>query len=298
MPAPPGSAPANAAGPISVGEIGVSDDWRNRVGRSWADNWQATDRSFGALTDRLLAIASQTEFAQALDIGCGAGELCQRLGRANASSRVIGVDVSQDLVAVARDRTAALPNVRIEHGDAADWQPGAGERPDLLVSRHGVMFFADPVAAFTHLRKLAAPKARLTFSCFRERSKNEWAQALASAVPATGEAPTDPRAPGPFAFGEGDYISEILAQSGWRNVTLERFDYAMIAGQVGAEDDDPLDSALAYFLRIGPAASRIAALEGTTRTAAIARLRTILCDYRDGDRIALPASAWIVTAEA
>ena len=276
----------------------MSDDWRNRVGRSWADNWQATDRSFGALTDRLLAIASQAEFARAIDIGCGAGELCERLGKANASSRVIGVDVSQDLVAVARDRTAALPNVRIEHGDAAQWQPGAGERPDLIVSRHGVMFFADPAMAFTHLRKLATPEARLTFSCFRQRSDNQWAQVLAAAVPSADQAPADPRTPGPFAFGERDYICDILAQSGWRDVTLEQFDYAMIAVQVGPEDDDPLDIALAYFLRIGPAASRIAALEGNARTAAIARLRTILCDYRDGDRVALPASAWIVTAEA
>ena len=269
-------------------------EWTGRVGGVWAKEWQRTDRSFGELTDRLLDPTALSSFSHALDIGCGAGEISIALATRNPNAAITGLDISSDLLAIARERAAELPNVAFHHADAATWHlDKAAIAPDLLISRHGVMFFDHPVAAFAHLRLLASTNALLRFSCFRERNANGWAELLQGILP---EPPTtpDPHAPGPFAFGNEDRVSVILRDAGWKDIAFEPLDYAMIAG----EGEDALEEAVAYFLRIGSAASAIAALEGATRERAIANLRAMLADHREQDRIVLPAATWIVTANA
>lgn len=294
MPAPPGSAPASAAALISAGERMTDiSEWTGRVGSAWAEQWRRTDRSFGALTDRLLDPAAIGSFHGALDIGCGAGELVARLAPAHPAARVTGIDISTELVAVARTRCSHLANADFQQCDAAAWAAPQDRRPDLLISRHGVMFFPDPVAAFAHLRAGAAPAAGLRFSCFRRREDNGWAVALASALSAPAAAP-DSAAPGPFAFADPARVEAILTAAGWSDIAFEPVDYAMIAG----EGEDAVEEALAYFQRIGPAARAIAELPEAERPAVRARLRAVLASHRVGDQVAMPSAAWIVTARA
>lgn len=269
-------------------------EWVGRVGGTWADEWRRTDRSFGALTSRLIEAARGDGFAQALDIGCGAGEVSLALAQGHPSARVIGVDVSEALLSVARQRGDQLQNLRFEHGDAARWNAGAGERPDLFVSRHGVMFFDDPVAAFAQLAAQAGPGARLAFSCFRERRDNAWVAELAAVLPSGDAPPADPNAPGPFAFGRRQRVEAVLVEAGWRNVAFQAVDYAMIAGR--GDGAAATDDALSYFLRIGPTARALAALDGAARDGALEDLRGMLERHRTGVRVELPAAAWIVTA--
>lgn len=269
-------------------------EWVGRVGHVWAAEWQRTDRSFGPLTDRFLEVATASRFAQALDIGCGAGELSLRLAEGHPSSRVIGVDVSEDLLDAARFRASDHANLRFEHGDAAEWAAGEGERADLIVSRHGVMFFGDPVAAFTHIASEASAAARFVFSCFREPSENAWVRELMSALPKSDGPPPDPDAPGPFAFGRRDKVERILSEAGWRDIAFEAIDYGMVAG----EGPEAVEDALSYFLRIGPAARAVAALEGDDREAALDRLRTVIERHHEHGQVSLPAACWIVTAHA
>ena len=269
-------------------------EWTGKVGDVWAREWQRTDRSFVPVTVRLLEVAGAGAFAQAIDIGCGAGEVSLRLAQGEPSSRVIGVDVSEELLAVARKRGETLGNLRFEFGDAAHWSAGEGERPDLVVSRHGVMFFDDPVKAFANIRAQAAPGARLVFSCFRERRDNGWVRELASTLPPSDAPAPDPDAPGPFAFGRERRVETILAEAGWEEIAFEAIDYPMLAG----EGTDAVQDALSYFLRIGPAARAVAALEGEQREAALGNLRAMLERHHAGGRVALPAACWIVTARA
>ena len=267
-------------------------EWQGRVGTSWAREWSRTDRSFGVLTDLLFARATDTLFDTALDIGCGAGELTLRLARAAPTARVVGLDISEELVAVAEDRVSGVPNATVELGDASCWAANAPQQPDLLVSRHGVMFFADPVAAFSHLRSQARHDARLVFSCFRERAENEWVAALAGALPG-GDAPSaSSYEPGPFAFGRSERVEGILTEAGWQDIALKRVDYAMIAG-AGA---DPVADALSYFLRIGPAARTMAALDDAARDEALEKLEQVLRSHERSGVVSLPAAAWIVSA--
>ena len=264
-------------------------EWREAVGRSWAENYRLTDRAFSGLTERLLARVGGCEGQGTLDIGCGAGELALAIARGNPQTQVIGVDVSAELVAAARERGDALGNVDFVEADAAHWKP-VGFAPELLVSRHGVMFFDVPVMAFANLHALAAPGARLVFSCFRSAKLNPWASDLASLLklPPLGEG----TAPGPFAFADEAYVRGILDNAGWQDVALEPVDFAYIAGA----GDDPIEDAMQLFRRIGPAAPALRALAGEDRARAEGWVRDWVAEHRSGNLVAFPAAAWIVSA--
>lgn len=269
----------------------TGSEWRDAVGRSWADNYRLTDRSFTGLTERLLGQIGTCDGQNVLDIGCGAGELSIAVARGNAGANVLGVDVSPNLLAAATKRAADHPNVRFIEADAGSWV-NPDFRADKLISRHGVMFFNAPRAAFSNLRASASPGAELIFSCFRSPRLNPWASELASLLKLPPN--PDPRAPGPFAFADQDHVRSILTDAGWQDVDLAEADFAYIAG-VG---DDPVSDALNFFSRIGPAAPALRALAGEERERATALIRDWLERHRSGNLVAFAGAAWIVTGKA
>ncbi len=266
-------------------------DWEGNVGRKWATEWRRTDRSFAGLTDRLLASASAGPVTRALDVGCGAGEVSLAIARNHPEAEIVGLDISEDLVEAARERGSHLANVSFLLADASDWR-GSHFSPDLVVSRHGVMFFADPIAAFTNLAKSAAGGARLVFSCFRDRSENPWAERIAALLPDGAEQPSPPGAPGPFAFADRDHVQGILAAAGWTGISFEPVDFAYVAGT----GDDAVEDAVSYFLAIGPAARAAAGLTDDARAEFLARLRHYLAGEAQRSLVAFPGAAWIVSA--
>lgn len=267
-------------------------DWQGRVGDVWAEEWQRTDRSFDALSTALnaaiLAVAPET--GRALDIGCGAGGTAMALAAARPDLAITGIDLSPALVEIARHRAAGHANLDFEVADAREL---AGRDADLVFSRHGVMFFDDPVAGLAALRAAAVSGARLVFSCFAARADNHWALAADAAV---GASPAEPAGyvPGPFAFADPDFTGGLLEQAGWTGATPQRvaFDYVVGAGA------DPLADALGFLARIGPAARGLADAAPDRRVEIEAALRAALERQRSGDRIAFAATAWIWTATA
>jgi SAM-dependent methyltransferase len=269
-----------------------ASEWRGRVGANWAAQWRRTDRSFAPLTERLLQRSRAFAFASVLDVGCGAGELSLALARSHPQCRVVGVDVSPHLVDAAQQRGANLANVSFEVGDAAVWRPDPGFAPELLVSRHGVMFFDEPRAAFAHLAEVAAPGAALMFSCFREPALNPFFTEVARLLPEA--PPADPRAPGPFAFADPAYVEALLSDAGWQGVVFEPFDLAMVVG-AGA---DPVEDAVAYFSSIGPAARAGAELPPGQAGRLFDGLRTLARRHVLDGMVALRAATWSVTARS
>lgn len=263
-------------------------DWQARVGDVWAEEWRRTDRALADLARRLdaavLAAAPPGPF-RALDIGSGAGATAIALAKARSDADVTGIDLSPALVAIATERSVALPNCRFEVGDVPE--RAAAVRPDLLVSRHGVMFFADPVRAFIDLRRAAAPGARLVFTCFAEVAANPWAT-LAVEPPVR----SDSYMPGPFAFGSADLVRDIFRAAGWSRPEVRRVDFAY---RVGA-GEDPVGDAVAFLSRIGPAASALRDAAPADRPALLTRLRDGLVQHRRGDVIDVPAAAWLWSA--
>jgi SAM-dependent methyltransferase len=266
-----------------------ANEWRGRTGASWAAEWRRTDRSFGPLTEHLLKRTREFTFGAVLDIGCGAGELSLAIARGRPHVAVTGVDIAPSLIEVARERGSHLDNVAFEVANAAEWQPATA--PELLVSRHGVMFFDDSVGAFRHLADTAAPEAGLMFSCFRDRVENPFFTEVARLLP-NPEPPPASEAPGPFAFADRARVQDLLERAGWTLVAFEPFDFAMVAG--GGED--PVEDAVEYFTAIGPAARAASELGPEQRDRFIGRVRELARRNRHDEIVALRAAVWVVTA--
>lgn len=268
-------------------------DWTGRVGRTWAAEWPRTDRSFANLSPHLDAAIRSAAPAcpfHAIDIGCGAGATSLALADARPDATITSLDLSADLIKTARTRAGDRNTVTFRHGDAIAMAPQLPPA-DLIVSRHGVMFFADPVAAFATLRTAASPSARLVFSCFRDRSDNVWASDLIEQVTGTRPQSAVGYAPGPFGFADRTATAAILTQAGWTVDSATRIDFAYVAGA----GPDPVADAADLFHHIGPLAS---ALKDAADPSLDDRLKSALQRYTADGIVALPASAWIWRATA
>lgn len=267
-------------------------DWSGRVGDVWADEWRRTDRSLAGLAQHLDAaiLAAAPHQGSAIDIGCGAGGTSIALATARPQLSITGIDLSPSLVAIARSRAASLANLNFRVADAQSLGLAGA---DLLFSRHGVMFFDDPVAGFAALRASAKPGAKLVFSCFRARAHNQWALMADVAVGNTVIA-SSTYAPGPFALEDSDFTRNVLVRAGWVDATAQSVDFAYVAG--GGED--PVEDALGFFSRIGPAARAMADTEPNRREAMRESLRGALAAHVENGAVTFGGGAWIWTATA
>jgi SAM-dependent methyltransferase len=270
-------------------------DWSGSSGDVWARRWRDTDRGLGPVGEALNA--SIAWFAPAgpfkgLDVGCGPGTTSLAIAASRPEAAIIGCDVSKSLIDVARQRAEGQANLTFVAEDAETAARTRGPF-DLVFSRHGVMFFDDPVRAFRTLREAAAPGGALVFSCFQAWRANPWASELADA--AAGSVQPDPgREPSGFAFADVDYVRDILAGSGWDDpaVTSVLFSYVAGVGPNAVED------ALGFFSEIGPASRVLGELPGAEQPAAVSRIRSVIERHQHGDRVEFPAAAWVWTARA
>ena len=274
--------------------------WNSRVGGTWARMQDRLDRAFTPVTAALLTVAAPQPGEFALDVGCGSGETTLALADAvGDAGGALGVDISDQLLSRARARADELPNIaEFRRADAATFgDDGDDDRDfDLIVSRFGVMFFDDPVAAFANLHRLASPAGRITFACWQPPADNLWAtlpmQALAALLPELPQ--TDALAPGPFAFADPERVHAIMTMAGWHDISFDDLPFAMVIG----DGDDPVAAAVHFSLRIGPAARAIRDAGPAAEAAAPALLAAALAPFADGDTVALPGAVWIVSARA
>lgn len=277
-------------------------DWTGRVGHVWAAEWRRTDRSFANLArhldDAIAHVAPDT--GQALDIGCGAGTTSLALAEARPKLAITGIDLSDELVTIARQRLAqrrssdlgAAPHLRFLSGDAVALAQEAGAA-DLIISRHGLMFFPDPVTALAAIRAGAGEGASLVFSCFGDRARNRFATIADDVTGSTVPLSRD-YAPGPFAFSDADQVAGWLAAAGWKEATAAQVAFDYVAG----EGADPVADAVSFLSRIGAVARPLAEATAADRPIMLARLSAMLSDHRIGDRVILPACAWIWRAKS
>ena len=273
----------------------LASEWVGPAGDAWAREWRRTDRSFAGLSPHLEAAILQRAppTGRFVDLGCGAGETSVAIANIRPDASVLGIDLSPGLIAVADRRGTGLSNLSFVAGDAvvlvADGAP-----VDLFFSRHGVMFYDDPVAAFTKLRAAAADNAKLVFSCFRAPSLNPWASELAVAIHGTPPPPPSSYAPGPFAFADPVFVADMLSAAGWGATTAEPVDFRYVAGA----GENPVADALDFFGQIGPAAPALRAAAPDARATITARICNVIERHHTGDRVDFPAAAWLWTVTA
>lgn len=262
------------------------EQWNGPVGERWAANQVALDASLQPISEALFARAAVGPTERVLDVGCGCGTTTLRL-RALAAS-VQGIDISAPMLAVARAR-AAGDDVAFTLADASTH--AFDTRFDVIFSRFGVMFFADPVAAFAHLRGQLAPGGRIVFACWRAVAENAWATApraiAGDLVPP--EEPSPPDAPGPFALADRARLDGILAAAGFARRAIEPFDSVMVLGETAEQAAD-------QALRVGPLARAVRELPDATRAQIRARLIPGLARFAGPQGFALPAAVWLVDA--
>ena len=272
-----------------------ASEWSGPVGDVWAAEWQRTDRSFADLAPHLNAAAivavTGIDAPVIVDIGCGAGATSLALAAALPAAHLCGIDISPGLTAIAVTRAADLPNLRFVTGPV-EALVGDQAPVDLFVSRHGVMFFPDPAAAFAALRGAAAPAGRIVFSCFRAASLNPWASEIGAEI-GVPLPPSDSYVPGPFAFADPDFVRLLLEGAGWGDVEATPIDYSYCAG----EGADPVADALDLFSRIGPTARALSAADPAARSGMVDRMKTVIERYRSGDTVDFPAAAWLWSAQ-
>lgn len=269
--------------------------WNDPVGKIWVNFQVGLDALLAPIGAAVLD-ALEVQPGQAIvDVGCGAGASALALAaKTGPSGRVVGVDVSAPLLALARGRPVAPGSGALAFLEA-DAQIADLPGPfDRLHSRFGVMFFDDPERAFANLHRAMAAKGRLAFACWRAPAENRWMtlplEAAADLVAAP--EPGDPHAPGPFAFADIDRVRTLLEGAGWTGVTIAPLDVAI--------GDSPLIDSARLMTRVGPlgAALRAAGPDPALVAAAEARVARALEAFETNGRVRVPSAAWIVTARA
>lgn len=274
--------------------MSITPEWATRSGDAWAKRWPDIDRALADLATKLnpaIVGAAPPNPFRALDVGCGAGSTSFALVQTRADASITACDLSPALVRIAEDRLASRP-VRVLQGDAE--VVAAREGPfDLIFSRHGLMFFADPARAFHSLRAAANAGASLVFSCFQDWGANPWASEVASAaVNRTLEPPG--REPSGFAFSDPDYVQEILRSAGWTDMEWRPVSFRYVA----AGGETAVEQALSFLCEIGPASAVVRELAEQEVGSAVQRMRRVIERHFDGDTVEFAAAAWIWSAKA
>ena len=265
--------------------------WNGVGGEMWLARHDRMEPQLAPLGRAAIEAAAPKPGERAIDIGCGTGTTSLKIADVvGERGMVLGVDVSEPLVEAARRSAAGRTNVRFVLGDASQQTLEGGF--DLLFSRFGVMFFADPVAAFGHLRAALKPGGRLAFVCWRPFKENDWAfLPFMAAVPHLPpiERPA-PNAPGPFPFGDHERVKKILHDAGFNDIAARAFDHTMRLGST-------IDDAASFASDTGPVSRVLGTAAPEQQRAAVGAIRQMLEKRAaEGKGLALSAACWIVTA--
>ncbi|MDO8379011.1 class I SAM-dependent methyltransferase [Phenylobacterium sp.] len=269
--------------------------WNAGAGDTWASLQDRLDHQLEPLGLRAMAALAPTPGERILDVGCGAGQTSLALTAAVApGGSVLAVDISHPLLEVARRRAEGLANLTFQEADAQT-APFEAASLDAAFSRFGVMFFADPPAAFANIRRALKPGGRLAFVCWRRPDENPFMTLpMAAAIthlPAPQAPPPapDPHAPGPFAFADPERVRGILAAAGFGRVEITPHDQ-----KIGSGD---LDQALTVALKIGPLGAMLRE-HPDRRDAVVDAVREALRPHAGPEGVKLPSATWIATARA
>jgi SAM-dependent methyltransferase len=272
--------------------------WNQQGGPKWVLHESLLDEQISPLGLAAMDRARVAPGERVLDVGCGCGQTSLQLAeRVGAAGSVTGVDISAPMLARARERAAQLgaSNLRFLEADAQEAKLGAAAF-DLVFSRFGVMFFADPKAAFANLCRSLAPGGRVAFVCWQELARNPWMgvplRAAAPHLPP--QPPPDPNAPGPLAFADPGRVRGILAGAGFREIAIEALEGELVVGGSGSS----LEQAAAFLLQAGPLARALRDAPAASRDRIEGAVREAIAPHATPKGVRMGSGAWIVQARA
>lgn len=263
--------------------------WTGQV--NWV-TWQAAlDAAFQPALDLVLERAALHPGQRVLDIGCGTGASVLAAAQAvGPAGLVTGVDISPTLLDAAVDRCKGLAQVNLLQADAQDI---ALPLHDVLISRFGVMFFANTPTAFANLANSLKPGGALVMAAWGSAHLNPWFMVPSQVAQAhLGEVPkVDRTLPGPFVFENAERVLHDLTAAGLQDIQVDEIGCSLTpAGS--AKDAAELST------RIGPAASVLRQLGGTEedRRAICKALSAEFAKFATPEGLRIPACLNLITA--
>lgn len=266
--------------------------WSGVGADGWIELKAVIDRSFVPFTNLLLADCSAGSAQRLLDVGCGTGDTtlaaARRLG---PKAECLGLDISEPMIAVAQalaDKEGLA--ARFLCADAQTHVFAAGAF-DWVISRFGVLFFDDPVRAFTNLRRAAGDSAQLRFVAWRSPAENPFMttaeRAVAPLLPAA--PPRPPDAPGQFSCASRERVAGILERSGWTDIQIRPIDIECVL---------PEKELVRYFTKLGPLSRLLPEMDAGLRGRVIGTVRAAFTPYVHGEEVRFVAACWMVGAAA
>lgn len=269
-----------------------SGRWNGSAGRAWIDAQAVLDQVFKPFETLLVEAAVEGSYRHVVDVGCGTGGTTVAIARQlGERGDCLGIDISAPMIAAARAR-AERDNVPARFA-CANAQVYAFEPAsvDLIVSRFGVMFFDDPIAAFANLRRAAADGAELRCIAWRGAADNPFMTTAERAA-----APLLPNLPvrkadeaGQFAFANRQRVAAIVERSGWSDVEIRALDVPCAL---------PARELLTYITRLGPVGLLLQEADEQTRARVIDAVRPAFQQWVQDDEVRFTAACWLVRARA
>ena len=266
--------------------------WNGLAGHGWVELQELLDQMFKPLEDLLVDAVFPESGCWVLDVGCGTGSTTLAIARLlGAKGRCIGLDISDPMIHAARahaERERTPARFIRANAQTHPFQPASFDR---IMSRFGVMFFDNFVAAFTNLRRAAKDNAELRFVAWRSPSENPFmTTAERAAAPLLPNIPARlPGAPGQFAFADQRRVYRILEESGWAEIDIRPLDVACTL---------PEKELVRYLTRLGPLGRVLHEADDPTRTQVIDTVRAAFEPYVYGAEVRFTAACWMVGARA
>lgn len=280
---------STAAYPLDPANGEQANEWNGEDGHFWASHYEVYERMLGVFDAALVEAAKVGPKDRCLDVGCGTGRTTRTLANHASRGSVLGLDISEPLLRIARDTTerAGIDTVTFVQTDAQVY-PFEVASFDVAVSRMGCMFFADPVTAFTNIGQALRPGGRLAVTVWRRESENEWITTTNSAL---GEPPIEEPVgsvddtsyePSPFSMADPLLCRSLLDQAGFVDIAVEALDIPLAFGT--------MKQAQAYF-----ETWMDENLDSAARTKVIASLQRLLNENLTDNCVLLRSATWLIS---
>ncbi|WP_106399775.1 class I SAM-dependent methyltransferase [Actinocorallia populi] len=280
----------------TIANVHQYEAWNGYEGRHWAENQDRYEAMVGGSNRPLFEAARIGQDDRVLDIGCGAGLTTRRAAVLAPRGRALGVDLSAPMLECARAVAAekGITNVSFEQGDAQVHPFAAGEF-DVVISRGGIWYFADPLAAFANIGSALRPGGRLAITT-PDSTGGRVGTGFPDIFRIMGEYLPDPpvlatedesRALTTMAT-PGD-IATVLTGAGFVSVAVEPHGYTAMLGRTAKDAAD-------FVFGLGPVRHWFRDADADTEHRAHEAVRAALAPHEAAGGVRQPVSGFVATA--
>ncbi len=274
-----------------IANVEQAEVWDGLEGAHWSRHADAYDDSLREFLTHLLEVAAIRPEESVLDIGCGNGTSTIDAARAASAGSAVGIDLSSAMLTRARSTATAagVSNVEFVLGDAQVYRFDDATF-DIAISRFGVMFFADPVAAFTNVARSLKPGGRIAWVVWRPLAENEMFSEIRRAIAVGRDLPSPPSGvPSPFGLADRDFTERTLRAAGFTDIALD-------ARNATSHPGVDVDRAFEFLSGLGFTRFATQDLDDADRERAFQALRATISAHATPEGVVFDSAVWLVTA--